>query len=163
NPIPGMVGSGTYTFTQITFFQRVQRALATQQAVGFGTKEDLPGPVTGHGHSSGEAKVLGLLGRHAYSVLDTKIEGKRRYFLIRNPGAQYHREYTEHFDRSLTPRAAGDHAFSHGDTWLELTDFFINFYTDFKASPPIQDAARQALMSDLAGQLQAQRGRLAAT
>jgi hypothetical protein len=163
---PGAMGSAKYTPLQLNVFAKIQRALATNRAVTIGTKKVLQGPSSGAGRSAGEAKVAGIAAGHEYSVLDTKIDGVgRRFVLLRNPWGEYGRSYQSNIRRSdqkgpatLTPVAVEAQA----ESWIELTDLTTNFgAVDYGGQ--VAGAARQAFMHGLDAQLQAQRAKLRPT
>ncbi len=157
-PIPGVSGTALYTLGQLDFFRKVERAIATQHSVGVETKNGKLFPVAPSSTAAtGEGKSLGLASDHAYSIVDTRTDvdeetqvDRLRYFLIRNPWGEYHREYTEASDGTLKPKAVK----KGGDSWIELTDFFMYFHPSFAQGPPVLTEATAAFMTDLEGQLQ---------
>jgi hypothetical protein len=171
-PFPGPLGSGIYTPQQIDFHRRLSRALAMQRAVAVASNDTLKGRVTGAGHSAGESKSSGLVGKHAYSVTGTKEEqrgpaGHRvtLYFIgIRNLWGKYSRGYDTAADGTLTPKQQDAYKTGQAEMWIELSDFIDNFGGSFSESVQVHDSGRAALIGNpdnpLAAQLQTQAGLL---
>jgi len=152
-PIPGLMGSGVYTQGQLNFFMRVQRNVATQRPVTVESKNKGLWPVIPNAKKkgTGEATYEGLASDHAYSVVDAKVEANLRYLLIRNPWGNYQRVYKAQPGGTLTPRAGKSNT---GDSWIELSDFFMYFHDQMAEGAAVHSVARNAHMGALESNLQ---------
>jgi hypothetical protein len=84
---PGKRGSGIYSTLQLTMFKDIKDALDANKMVGLGSKTKVGRKTDGTGHSGGEAISGGLVGGHAYSVLNTREKDPIKELEIRNPWA----------------------------------------------------------------------------
>lgn len=127
---PGKRGTGRYTGHQLELFGKIKSALDGEGYAVVASKLVVArGKPTGTGHSGGEAKAKGLVGGHAYAVLeygygpkhssaeDPKNPRQLRWVKLRNPWGSYGREYDEK-DGKLKAKEAQ----SAPETWLELSD-----------------------------------------
>ena len=127
--INGKLGSGIYTAGAQALFNQIAGNVAAHRPMCLGTKQNI-GPVTGRGHSAGEDESHGMVGNHAYAILDTFAETagpKRKYVKIANPWGRFGRSYVEQGNLSLKPQEQKSGVF-----WLELSDFchvVDNLYT----------------------------------
>lgn len=155
--LAGPVGSTQYSDRQIDTYQKVARALAMQRTVTVATKQQTFGGADSDalGHSGGESRNAGLVGGHAYTVTDAKMEEGYIYFRLRNPWGRTGREYDPSQAPGVAPRES-----QSGDFWIEFNDFSRSISGDFTVGGQVISEARQAFHDDLAGQLQAQRNRL---
>jgi hypothetical protein len=101
---PGRRGSGKYTKKQLAFFTSIETALTNHRHVALGTKETVGRVTQGTGHSAGESKSKGLVGGHAYAVLNygygpgkvrDSSAGEVRWVKVRNPWGHYGRVYEQ--------------------------------------------------------------------
>ncbi|HCY85136.1 MAG TPA: hypothetical protein DHV36_08385, partial [Desulfobacteraceae bacterium] len=67
---PGKRGTGNYSRDQLGLWRRVKGQLTNHLPVCLGTYEIVGSTVDSRGHSAGEDISKGLVGKHAYSVLD---------------------------------------------------------------------------------------------
>ncbi len=125
--VPGEAGSGIYTPEQILTAQQFQVALGSGGLVTGGTRKEVKGPIDGRGRSAGEPMTQGLVGGHAYTLLDVTppLDEREEDGLIwlrwRNPWGDTGRIY-EQKDGKLTMRATADAV-----SVFELTEFLRNF------------------------------------
>jgi hypothetical protein len=155
----GEVGSAQYTKPQLDLFMKIQRLLAVRRPVTAGTKDTIPGQITGRGSSAGEPKVAGLAGRHSYAVMEAELmPDGLRWLKLRNPWGHYGRGYTmqgQGVRRRLTAKELPDAP----EFWIELSDFSLNFNT-IESGPQAHTDARAGLMHNLDAQLQQQKTQL---
>lgn len=139
----GYRGSGSYSRKTLELFQLISTKLAADCPVGFGTKEDI-GRTERRGHSGGESMVKGMVGKHAYAILDVFSENvlaRRKFIKAANPWGTYGRGYVD-LDDSGAPRLDSKEI-DGGVFWLELSDFAsvanaLYFGTPVKWEEPIQ-------------------------
>lgn len=122
---PGKRGSAKYSRAQLATWDRIIEALAAKKVVTAGSEKEIGRSSSGAGHSGGESMSRGMVGSHAFTVLDTKIDGQgRRFVKMRNPWGKYSREYD--FDQTKGGRVKqvdkGD-----GMSWFELDDVSKRF------------------------------------
>lgn len=134
---PGKRGTGKYTAEQEELFEDIRIALGEGKYLGLGSKEDISrGDPSAVGHSAGEPIAKGLVGRHAYSILDygygpdkTKDSesGKQRWVYVQNPWQQYGRKYDD------KGKASDNTSFfdkkGAGGFWLELADLTKRYHS----------------------------------
>jgi hypothetical protein len=82
---PGKRGTGIYSVLQLNLFNDIKTALASDKLVNLSTKKQVGRSNDGTGHSGGEAISGGLVGTHAYSVLDVREIDPLKELEIRNP------------------------------------------------------------------------------
>ena len=121
NIFSGASGTGSYSDGALGAFNTIKGKLASGKLVCCGTAKDV-GPQGGIGHSGGESMSRGIVGGHAYAVLDTFAENvmaRRKYLKVANPWGQYGRMYVDNTGPyPLTPKEQKGGLF-----WMELTDF----------------------------------------
>lgn len=121
NIFSGNSGTGQYSNGADGVFNRIRSNLAIKKPMCFGTVKNV-GPIEGRGHSGGEGMSRGMVGGHAYAILDCfeeNVLSRRKYIKVANPWGQYGRSYIDNDPNlRLTPQEQKCGAF-----WLELTDF----------------------------------------
>lgn len=126
----GAVGTGIYSQGQMAVLVKLEEALRTGKLVSTATEKELSDDSSeGSGHS-GEPKYKGLVGGHAYSVLDLRMNktrdpqsdeaGNIHWVQLRNPWGEYGRTYNEHWEAQATEEGGGVF-------WIELSDMADNF------------------------------------
>ena len=119
NMLSGATGSGRYGAGAMDLFNAVRARSVSNCPVALGTKQDI-GPVDGFGHSAGEKKSAGMVGKHAYAVLGTfeeTVGPRRKWIKVSNPWNRFGRGYTEGANLALTPQEQ-----ECGTFWMELAD-----------------------------------------
>lgn len=109
NVLTGPRGSGKYGEYELAFFNEIKTRIDGGKMLTIGSKEkiyDRKEEISGTGHSGGEPKVKGLVGRHAYSVLDyapkgDELAGKTLSIKLRNPWGNYGRSYEDALQRPI--------------------------------------------------------------
>ncbi|MBP8810655.1 MAG: DUF4157 domain-containing protein [Kofleriaceae bacterium] len=127
---PGDIGTGLYGRDEQQAFAVIKRHIDDGKPMTAGTKNsinDRDNQVEGRG-ASGEPKVKGLAGKHAYSLLDYKPKGERAsgepiFLKLRNPWGEYGRDYEKQENGRL--KAFGFQG--DGTFWIDLADFVANF------------------------------------
>jgi hypothetical protein len=133
--LPGRRGSGMYTQAQRHVFAQVRAALATNKPVAAGTYKSVAKRDKIIGASlAGEGKARsGLVGGHAYAVLDTKEEDGLFWVQLRNPWGSWDVKYVpdEHTDGPKKGRPYLRPVADEGAEifWPELSDFTKHFLT----------------------------------
>lgn len=134
SPLPGRRGTGLYTDAQRAVYMNVRSALLQKKPVSAGTNQSVAPAhkIIGEG-LAGEGKAMsGLVGSHAYSILDAKQDEEGLLWLqLENPwknwGVKYERGvYADGPKKGrpfLKPRADP----AAGQFWLELCDFTKHF------------------------------------
>jgi hypothetical protein len=131
--LPGFRGSGLYSAAQLEIFDTIAVALARGRPVTVASKIEIAakGKIIGHGQA-GEGKAKsGLVGKHVYSVLNTRKDEGLRWVQLHNPwnkwGVRYERGFYEKGlkkgRRYLRPVADP----GAGTFWLELDDLTKRF------------------------------------
>lgn len=126
---PEAIGTGIYGVDEQRVFAAVKQGIDAGKPMTAGSKisiSDRDNKVEGKG-ASGEPKVKGLAGKHAYTLLDYKPKPgptpRERVFLrLRNPWGDYGRGYVEQLGL-LRAVAIEDEA----TFWIDLADFVANF------------------------------------
>lgn len=139
---PGKRGTGRYSEKQMAIFNKIKSSLdhSVSVFVNVSTKEHVARTHAGTGHSAGEEKMKGLVGRHVYTVLDAQTEpGGVCKIHLRNPWGSYGRQYQAGTWKSQTPTGAtpedieadddAKNTAANGKFWIELSDFTKRFYT----------------------------------
>ena len=131
---PGKRGSGKYTKEQLALFDRIKKDIDDGDFVTVSSKKVVAKSPTGVGHSGGESMGKGLVGGHAYTVIDYKPKdakpGDVRFVKLRNPWGQYGRRYVKD---SKGNWKAVEVKKGTGEFWLELSDLSKRFYAIKKA------------------------------
>lgn len=91
---PGKRGTGSYTLAQTALYDRIRTAIQGRQMVVLSTASTL-GRSPGSPGTSGEDKVKGLAGPHAYQVISVATRAHLRYVKLRNPWLHYGRRYVD--------------------------------------------------------------------
>lgn len=126
---PEAIGTGLYGVDEQRVFAAVKQGIDAGKPMTAGTKvsiSDRDNQVEGQG-ASGEPKVKGLAGKHAYTLLDYKPKpgptpGQRIFLKLRNPWGNYGRAYEEDMGLLKAVAIEGD-----GTFWIDLADFVANF------------------------------------
>lgn len=116
---PGKRGTGKYTTSQEKLFSGLCGYLQAGP-VCITTRELVGRTSSGTGHSSGEEMSKGLVGGHAYAMLDTAKVEDELYLLVSNPWAQYGRIYRQIVEKRSHVSADQDE--KQGFFWLDLFD-----------------------------------------
>jgi hypothetical protein len=127
---PGKRGTSKYTDRQLTVWRDLRLALRDNKLIVANAKDVVGRVVTGHGLSGGEDESKGLAGKHAYTVLNWKMEGDRRFVLMRNPWGHTSRKYQPQAGGRLKAVQVPKNE-DTGETWFELDDLtkrFDNFH-----------------------------------
>ena len=134
---PGKLGTGKYSQKQLETFSQIKQALSERKPVTAGTHDYIKQTKDGFTGLAGEQKADGLVGNHAYSILNTctsnridqpepKEDGKYKLIQIRNPWAKYSFRYESDNNGGFVRKEKED---QQGKSWLdlsELTKFFTN-------------------------------------
>lgn len=120
---PGQIGSGRYTSDQLELYDELARAVAAGKPITADTPEIISVNQTNSGASADEPTGSGLVGRHAYSVVDVRQLAGMRYVVVRNPWGRYGRTY-EPGSMGLEPEPVQD---GDGVSMLDLSDFDKRF------------------------------------
>jgi hypothetical protein len=115
---PGKRGTGKYSTRQKGLFSDIRGYLAAGP-VCIGTEEYVGRTSSGRGHSGGESKTKGLVGGHAYAVLNTIMADNESYLLVSNPWGRYGRIYKQIVERRSRVSPDED---DQGCFWLDLFD-----------------------------------------
>ena len=131
--LPGSVGSGIYSAEQTQVFATILQQAGAGKTMTASSRKELKGGDPDSTGFSGEPKVNGLAGGHAYTILDAKDNasnnpatedaGPYKWIKLRNPWGQYGRSYDQ------SEAAWKSEAVEGGDGifWIELADFWNNF------------------------------------
>lgn len=138
--LTGALGSGIYGAPELQLFDQVKAKIDAGKKVTLGSKEkifDNAEEVTELGRSGGEPMVKGLVGNHAYSVVDyapkPPVNGGTRSVKIRNPWGDYGRQYKNGQGQKVDisgsqPWAATPDADArNGEFWLDLAELAAYF------------------------------------
>lgn len=113
--LPGKRMSGQYSSPQLDLFNLITQKLRDGKHLGLGTNKSVGRrPSSELGFSAGEPISKGLVGRHAFSIIDVKEENKIKYVKISNPWGEINRTYNS---RTSKPEKTND-----GESWIELSD-----------------------------------------
>jgi hypothetical protein len=125
--MPGKRGTGTYSTTQLTAFQRIKDALNAKKPVSLSTKESIGTAISGKGKSGGESIVKGLAASHVYAVLSVREDNappNRKWLRVRNPWGEKGRAYVA---SKTTPNVLKAVETDEGEFDLELSDLNKRF------------------------------------
>lgn len=144
--VPGELGSGRYSNDDRAAFVHIKAGIDGRRPMCASTREkisDIDNPEELSRGVSGESKVSGLAGKHAYSLLDYRPRDPQPnapiLIKLRNPWGHYGREYKA-IEGKLRPVAVeGDGVF-----WLDLSDLTANFRAIQwgEEAPPPQQSPR---------------------
>ena len=127
--VPGDLGTGRYSNDDRAAFLQLKTGIDGKRPMCASTREKISDRDNLEEKSrgvSGESKVNGLAGKHAYSVLGYRPQSPQPnepiMIQLRNPWGHYGREYKE-IDGKLRPVAIE----GNGVFWIDLSDFTSNF------------------------------------
>ena len=142
--LTGPLGAGQYSKGELDLFESVKGLLDAGKKMTIGTRKDIfdsPEEVTGKGGSAGESMVKGLVGPHAYAILDYApkghVAGQALSLKLRNPWSSYGRKYKHAHaagpvrnDLGTTFEGAErieDKGASGAESWFDLADIGAYF------------------------------------
>lgn len=119
-----------YTRWALQQYDAIQQALQDGKPVSVGTHEFIPKEVQGHGWN-GESKEGGLVQGHAYSVVGCKEIDGRKCVTLRNPWANFERQYVKvtetdgrvHYEIQEIKQGIFAQSDTSGTFRMELNDF----------------------------------------